>query len=123
MKTILVVDDSPTARFDIRNKLHDLDPEAELFIMSGYDEAKAVLESRSVDLAIIDLQMPVKNGADLIVHMKSVDAMKKIPIIVMTGTGEDSLLRTSIEPKVNYYLNKPIGKELLKNVLEELRHG
>ncbi|XOV95175.1 MAG: response regulator [Bacteroidota bacterium] len=119
MKNILVVDDSPTALFDINNKLQGIDFQSKVFSSSNFDDAKIILETNPIDLAIIDLQMPEKNGADLIVYMKSVNQLKDIPIIVLTGSGTESLLRTSLEPMVNHYLNKPVSPEQLLKVLLE----
>ncbi len=120
MKKILVLDDSQTALFDLNNKLQEIDAEAKIFCVSNYDDAKNILESNSIDIAIVDLQMPEKNGADLIVYMKGVTEMKGIPIIVLTGSGDNSLLKTSLEPMVNHYLNKPVSQEHLKELLQEL---
>ncbi len=120
MRKILVLDDSQTALFDIKNKLQDIDFEGEILCVSNFFDAKRILESNPIDIAIIDLQMPEKNGADLIVHMKGVNEMKSIPIIVLTGSGDNSLLKTSLEPMVNYYLNKPVSQEHLKELIQEL---
>ncbi len=120
VKKILVLDDSQTALFDINNKLQEINLDAEVFCVSNYDDAKKILESNPIDLAIVDLQMPEKNGADLIVHMKGEKKMNSIPIIVLTGSGEDSLLKTSLEPMVNHYLSKPVSQEHLEELLQEL---
>ena len=120
MKKILVLDDSHTALFDLNSKLQEIDPATKIFCVSNYEDAKNILESNSIDIAILDLQMPEKNGADLIVHMKEVNEMKSIPIIVLTGSGDNSLLKTSLEPMVNYYLSKPVSQNHLKELLLEL---
>ena len=65
--------------------------------------------------------MPEKNGADLIVYMESRDDLKKIPIIIITATGEDSLLKTSLENKVSQYIHKPVLVEDLVKIID--RHA
>ncbi len=119
MKNILVVDDSQTVLFDIRKKIQDTDREIGVFTSSNYDDALSILELKKINLAIIDLQMPEKNGADLIVHMKSSDELKDIPIIVLTSTGVDSLLKTSLVDMVNHYLPKPISQKKIEELLLE----
>jgi CheY-like chemotaxis protein len=51
------------------------------------DEAVQILESGDVhiDIAIIDLLMPVRTGWELIEYMKSKDNLKHIPVIAVTG--------------------------------------
>jgi CheY-like chemotaxis protein len=51
------------------------------------DEAIAILEddSNDVDLAIVDLLMPIRTGWELIEYMKSKDNLKDIPVIAITG--------------------------------------
>lgn len=44
-----------------------------------------MIENLNLDLAIIDLDMPVVNGFDLIKMIKSNKGFSKLPIIIYTG--------------------------------------
>jgi CheY-like chemotaxis protein len=51
------------------------------------DEAITILEDENnkVDIAIVDLLMPIRTGWELIEYMKSKDNLKDIPVIAITG--------------------------------------
>lgn len=80
--TVLVVDDDPAARWLFRS-----------FLGSHFDvleaeqgaEALELLSSHRVDLAIVDVHMPVMGGAELIRRMRSTPSLERIPVIVQTG--------------------------------------
>lgn len=115
---ILVVDDSALALLDFKKKLAHVDHHKHVIYCETVDQAIEVLSEQSIDLAFIDLQMPEKNGADLIVYMESKDHLKDIPIVIITATGEDSLLKTSLESKVSQYIHKPVLVEDLMKIIE-----
>ena len=56
-------------------------------VMAAYDgtEAIAALEKRMPDIIVTDLKMPKMDGYDLIHKVKTTEAWKEIPILVMTA--------------------------------------
>lgn len=115
---ILIVDDSHTALFDLQLTLDGEVCRDNLYLTSSYHDAVEVLESTSIDLAIVDLQMPTWNGADLIVFIRSVDQLKDLPIVVVTATGEASIIKKVCEDQVQAYLHKPVSKEELVQAIK-----
>ena len=80
--TILVVDDDP----DIRELYQAfLEPRFEAVTASNGVEALEVLRSRRVDLAVVDIHMPVMNGAELIRAIRADPKQDVLPIIVQTS--------------------------------------
>lgn len=80
--TILVVDDDP----DIRELYAAfLEPRFTAVTARNGAEALAVLESRRVDLAIIDVHMPVMNGAELVRAIRADSKLDALPIIIQTS--------------------------------------
>ena len=53
-------------------------------------EALTVMRSQRVDLAIVDVHMPIMNGVELIRTMRAERALEAIPVIVQT-TNRDAL--------------------------------
>lgn len=117
-KTILVVDDDP----DVLECAH------EILTMHGYEsvpcsEAAAALtllaSGASLDLAIIDLVMPVMNGLEF--HAQVKQLRPGLPCIVVTGhTSVESYLN-AINSGISEYLNKPYrSRELLTVVAAAL---
>ncbi len=114
---ILVVDDSEVVRVNILYQLRDVFDETNIFFAETIDQAWKTLNENKIDIALIDIYLPGKNGADLINDMLANETFKSIPIIVITGTGEDSFVKASFEKHVHAYLHKPIdNKKLISSI-------
>lgn len=65
MPTILIVDDSRVARLSLRRLVLGLVPDAEIIEAASADEAAEKVEGVSIDRALIDFNMPGRNGLEL----------------------------------------------------------
>jgi CheY-like chemotaxis protein len=80
--TVLVVDDDP----DIRELYRlFLDPEFVVLTSPNGKDALDVMHKEHVDLAIVDVHMPVMNGADLIRAMRRDPELERLPVVVQTS--------------------------------------
>lgn len=89
--------------------------------MGGKDGLDAILAVKP-DLVLLDLMMPDMDGWEVYQHMRAHDAMKDIPVIVVTAKAQsiDKVLGLHIA-KVDDYITKPFGpSELLTSVLRVL---
>ena len=116
---ILVVDDSEMVRVNIFYQLRDVFNETNIFFADTIDKAWEILNNNKIDVALVDIYLPGKNGADLISNMLGDKRLKLIPIIVITGTAEDSYIKKSFEKHVFAYLHKPIDNKKLINSIKE----
>jgi DNA-binding response OmpR family regulator len=73
----------------------------------------------SVDLLVTDLRMPEMNGLELIREARK--QRPRLPAILMTGYGDDSIRWQSIELSSCSYLEKPFKPERLAAKIGELR--
>lgn len=81
-------------------------------------EGIAMVEDCDPDLIICDYHLPEMNGPQVIEHIRSIDKVKDIPIIMYTA---DIYTRTSsIDAGANAYLNKPIRRNQLVSTIESL---
>ena len=120
MVTILVVDDSELARVNIHYQLKNIYEDINILFAETIKKAWKILNENSVNIALIDIYMPGKNGADLINDMLVHEQFENIPIIVVTGTKKDSFVKASFEKHVHAYLHKPINKSKLLKSIKEL---
>jgi two-component system chemotaxis response regulator CheY len=116
---ILIVEDSPTMRqllvFALR-RLKDVDiVEAQ----DGMDGLRKV-SSDHFDLALVDINMPVMDGLKLISLIRGDEALKEIPIVVITTEGANEDRRRAIELGANEYLCKPIQANQVLSVVKGL---
>ena len=115
VKTVLVVDDSPTER-------HVL---VELLTKNGYqvitaesgEEGIEKAKSELPDLVLMDVVMPVLNGYQATRTLTRDEATKHIPIIVCTSKGQETDKIWGLRQGALDYLVKPVnGEELLSKI-------
>lgn len=120
MKFILVEDNEDDAEFTLkffakRNLEDDV-----LCLRTG-DEAWNLVRTLSDDdlpnLIIADLSLPGMNGIDFIKKVKYDDALKTIPVVVLTGSEADQDIIETYKLRVDAYLIKPIDSFKFKRIL------
>jgi two-component system chemotaxis response regulator CheY len=95
-RQILIVEDSPTMR--------------QLLVFAAQDGMDGLrkVSSDHFDLALIDINMPVMDGLKLISLMRGEEALKDIPIVVITTEGAPEDRERALNLGANEYLTKPI---------------
>jgi PAS domain S-box-containing protein len=109
MRAILLVDDEPSLRWTM----------AELLRRAGYDVQTAqdfdsALEcfgAGRFEAAVIDIVLPRKSGVQLLAELRRRDA--DLPVIMMTGEPNLSLLPEIVRAGAYDFLPKPVTKEVL----------
>jgi len=110
---VLVVDDSMVMRRLIRRTLILTGLPVEHVEEAGNGvEALAALEGAEFDLALVDINMPVMDGEELIDRVREAPQLRDLPILVVsTESGETRIAR--LTPKVEGFVHKPFTPELL----------
>src|SRR5690606_1016778 len=75
------------------------------------------VKSNDVDLIILDLIMPNKNGFDVLKELKSQKEYKDIPVLVNSAVDEIDTIKKALELGANEYFTKPLTLEQLEVVL------
>jgi diguanylate cyclase (GGDEF)-like protein len=109
---ILLVEDSATLRFAMRNYIIEAGHIA-LVAQSG-EEALQMLETTPVDMIIMDVEMPGLNGFETTRLIREWLGGHWIPIIFVTGRNEDESYREGIEAGGDDYLIKPVSAMIIK---------
>ena len=60
------------------------------------------------DLILLDLNLPKKDGREVLQEVKSDPKLKKIPIVVLTTSQAEQDIMTSYEHHANCYITKPV---------------
>jgi len=110
-KKILVVDDEKMIRDLLRGYLIKLGYE----IKEAADGEQAIKElgREDFDLLICDIEMPNKDGWQVIREARSNPKIKDIPVIILTGKGEEDDIVKGYELGTNYYITKPFTRAQL----------
>ncbi len=111
-RKVLVVDDEEVIRKFLKINLVNWGYE----VKEAVDGAEA-LEQLNLDdfnLLICDIIMPNKDGWEVLKEMRSDPKTKDIPVIVLTGKGEDNEMFKGYDMGANYYMTKPFTKAQLQ---------
>ncbi len=103
---ILVAEDEPLMLMAIEAKLKNEGFE----VMGAADgrEALKILENFLPDIIVTDILMPYTSGLELISIVKS-NANKKIPIIVLSGLGQENTVMEAFQLGADDFLTKPFN--------------
>lgn len=124
---ILLVEDNPgDARLTqealregkIRNNLHHARDgvEALAFLKREGEYAKAP----TPDLVLLDLNLPRKDGREVLAEMKQDSRLRTIPVVVLTTSEAENDIVRSYELHANCYITKPVGLEQFISIVREI---
>lgn len=109
----LVVDDNAHMCRMIRAMLHGFGIRTVVEAHDGADGLER-LANFPVDILIIDWEMPVLNGAEMVRMVRSPDhPLAYCPIIMLTGYSTENRTRQALEMGVNDVLSKPCSSKAL----------
>jgi CheY-like chemotaxis protein len=114
-KKILLVDDSQTSIF-VERMILKARP-YDLLVARDGEEAVRTAESHLPDLILMDVVMPRMNGFQAVEEIRKRDAIRDIPIIMVSTRGESGNVETGFGQGCNDYVTKPVdATELLTKV-------
>ncbi|MBP7722171.1 MAG: response regulator [Alphaproteobacteria bacterium] len=70
-----------------------------------------------IDVVLMDRLMPVMDGLSAVRLIKDDPALRKIPVIMVTGASTVKQMQEGLEAGVFYYLAKPVNEDVLRSVL------
>lgn len=120
-KNILVVDDSSTMRKIVSRSLRQAGLDfGEIFEAGDGQEALDMLENNPVDIVLSDINMPNMNGIEFLREKAGRDAIKDIPVfMISTETGDDIIGEAKSLGAVGA-LKKPFTPDKVNEVLGPL---
>jgi chemotaxis family two-component system response regulator Rcp1 len=110
---ILLVEDSPSDVRLIREALKGATVPVEIIVARDGVEAIEQLHQSEVgeavrpDLVLLDLNLPRKNGKEVLAEIKSSPNLKQIPVLVMTSSRADEDVSEVYSLNGNCYITKP----------------
>ena len=70
------------------------------------------------NLIILDLNLPKKDGREVLAEIKNNSAIKRIPVIILTASENDEDIMKAYELHANCYITKPLNLEKFTRVLK-----
>jgi DNA-binding NarL/FixJ family response regulator len=116
MKTILVIEDQPDMRNNLRVIL-EMENYRVLAAANGFEGVRLVRERRP-DVIVCDVMMPELDGHGVLKLVREDPATAHTPFIFLTARGEKQDLRAGMNLGADDYLTKPIVASDLLNAIE-----
>ncbi|MCH7690136.1 MAG: response regulator [candidate division Zixibacteria bacterium] len=117
---VLVVDDSAVMRKMIIRSLQLSGlPIGRISEAGNGREGLEVLEQEWIDLALIDINMPVMNGEEMIEEIRGNEQTKDLPIIVVSTESSESRIEM-LQKQGAGFVHKPFNPATLRETIMEL---
>jgi CheY-like chemotaxis protein len=124
---VLLVEDNIADQRLITEAFKDSNPQANVHVVSDGVEALAYLRNAGAagnvplpDLIILDLNLPRKDGRELLAEIKVNQEFRRIPVIVFTTSNAASDVTQTYALHANCYINKPIHLDNFLSVIESI---
>ncbi len=120
----MIIDDSSIVRGMLKKTIGMSGIEvSEIIEATNGKEALEKLSSSWVDLAFLDINMPVMNGMEFMEQLRQDPAFKELPVVVVSTEGSQERIDRMKELAVKKYLRKPVTPEQMIEVVNELLGG
>ena len=116
--TILIVDDSEIIRYSLKNFFSVYNFEV-ISCMNGLEGIQKTQEHKP-DLIFLDLCMPNFDGMKMLRFIKSIDNLKNIPIIIISGITTKTNVLSAFSAGANRVISKPLRKDIIIRTIKEL---
>lgn len=112
--TVLIVDDSKLARIVVGKAIAALQPDWSRVEAGNADEALALLESHAFDLAVLDFNMPGRDGLDLAEELRA--RFPEMPIAVATANVQDEIVARARAANAAF-IPKPVTEDGMRGFI------
>jgi CheY-like chemotaxis protein len=128
---ILIAEDDADDRFLLKTAFEENGTDDRIeFVENGVElinYLKAIVGNSPSDngypgFIMLDLNMPKKDGREVLQEIKQHPIFKSIPVIVYTTTKNEAEVRKCYELGANSYIVKPARFEALLKTIEDIRH-
>jgi chemotaxis family two-component system response regulator Rcp1 len=124
---VLLVEDSPGDVRLTREALKDTKMHISLNVVSDGTEAMAYLRREKnhaqacrPDLILLDLNLPKKDGRDVLKEIKESDELKAIPVVILTTSASPADVERSYKLHANCYITKPVDLKGFIKVVQSI---
>lgn len=99
---------------------HLLDGQAALDYLFNRGPYADPVENPRPHIILLDLRLPRVDGLEVLKCIKEAEALRHIPVVVLTTSEADRDVARAYDHHVNSYLVKPVGYEAFSELMEDL---
>ena len=126
---ILLVEDNPGDVDLARTSLEDSKVRNALHTVGDGEEAMLFLrrkgkytEAPRPDLVLLDLNLPKKDGREVLAEIKSDEDLKRIPVVILTISKDEEDILTTYNHYANCFITKPIDLSQFIKVVKAIEN-
>jgi two-component system response regulator len=126
---ILIVEDNPGDVDLMRAALRRCKVLTDLTVARDGVEALAMLRNvgeyadvERPDMILLDLNLPRKNGHELLAEIKTDPALKRIPVVVVTSSKAKEDVATTYDLHANCFITKPVNLQQFMRLVESIEN-
>ena len=118
---LLIVDDSPAIRKILQRVLIQADvPVGTIYEAGDGLQAIQILESKSINLILTDVNMPNMDGLQLLGRVKAHPEWKDLPVVLITTEGGQAKVMEALHLGAAGYVRKPFSADQIRDKLRGL---
>ena len=116
-KYILIIDDSTTSLKHAQEMLKDT---YKLAMSKSGEQGLKFLKTTKPDLILLDINMPDMNGYDILKELKQNPDTREIPVIFLTGDGNQESELKGFQMGAMDFITKPFVPEIVKSRIDRI---
>jgi chemotaxis family two-component system response regulator Rcp1 len=124
---ILLVEDNPGDVRLTRESLKDSKLLNHISVVSDGEEAMAFLrregeyvEAPRPDLILLDLNLPKKDGREVLAEIKTDEQLRRIPVVILTTSSAEQDILKTYDLHANCYISKPVNLDQFSSVVRAI---
>lgn len=123
---ILLVEDNPGDVRLTREAFREAKVHVRLHVVSDGEEAMNFLRGKREqtdvrpDLILLDLNLPKKDGREVLAEIKEDPSLKSIPVVILATSAADEDIQRSYILHANCYITKPVDLDGLLHVIKSI---
>jgi CheY-like chemotaxis protein len=124
---VLLVEDSPGDVRLTREAFRDAKVHINLHVATDGTKAMAFLNREGEhanaprpDLVLLDLNLPKKDGREVLQEIKESHTLKSIPVVILTTSSSEADILKSYRLHANCYITKPVGLDGFLTVVKSI---
>jgi CheY-like chemotaxis protein len=128
-RKILLVEDNPGDMRLLKEAFVESSTPHELLMAYDGEEALAFLEfekangeAQRIDLIVLDVNLPKRNGHQVLQAIKSDPVLTRIPVLMLSSSDAPTDVRTAYDLHANAYLRKPTELTDYFELIENVQH-
>ncbi|GLU52063.1 hypothetical protein Dfri01_15240 [Dyadobacter frigoris] len=123
-KTIYLVDDDDDDRMLIREAIESIVKDVEIVeVMDGQELLELIAQTdieKDLSLILMDMNMPRMSGIESLSILKSDLSLRHIPVVMISTTSNNELIRQAYNKGINAYITKPVSIQEYNHLAEAI---